>query len=187
MASHNSEHVSRLAEIAGRLEASYPYSIGDWESSPFRWISPHPPRTKGAIFEVLVEEWFQECGFDVQRPNDSEADRVIEGIRVEIKGSMLWKSGIYKFQQIRNQNYRFIVCLGISPNDAHCWIIPKSVVMELWKEGIVKTQHGGQGGSDTAWFTVKPQNTPDWLSSCGGTLLNALTVFESLLASDTDL
>lgn len=186
MANHKSEHVLRLAEIAGRLEASYPYSIGDWENSPFRWMLPHPPRTKGAIFETLVEKWFQSCGLNVQRPKDSQADRIIEDIRVEIKGSMLWKNGIYKFQQIRNHDYRFAVCLGISPHDAHCWIVPKNVLMKLWAKGEIRTQHGGRGGSDTAWFTVRPHNAPDWLSSCGGTLGNALTVFESLLANDKD-
>ena len=55
---------------------------------------------------------------------------------------MLWQTGTYKFQQIRNQNYRFVVCLGISPHDAHCWIIPKNVLMELWAKGEIKISTG---------------------------------------------
>jgi hypothetical protein len=45
---------------------------------------------------------------------------LINGHRVEIKFSTLWQEGIYNFQQIRDQNYEYAVCLGISPFEAHC-------------------------------------------------------------------
>ena len=70
------------------------------------------------------------------RSTDSECDRVIEGLRVEIKGSTRWKTRGFKFQQLRDQRYDVAICLGISPFDAHCWTIPKEVIVAQ-PEGVV--------------------------------------------------
>ena len=169
-------HFMQLAEIATRLESKYQTSDSAWRKSPFGWIKKKPSRTIGAIVEALVECWLVANDLEVKRSGDSDADRIVEGIRVEIKGSTLWKSGAYKFQQVRDQNYEFLICLGISPHNAQCWVIPKSVIMPLWEAGVIKTQHGGQGGRDTAWFTVCPQNPPDWLTPHGGNLTGALDI-----------
>ena len=58
-----------------------------------------------------------------------EADRGIAGKRVEIKFSTLRKSGIFKFQQLRDQNYEYAICLGISPFNAQCWAISKAILL----------------------------------------------------------
>ena len=39
-----------------------------------------------------------------------------------------WKSGIYKFQQIQDQNYEFGIFLDLSPFQAHCWVINKDIL-----------------------------------------------------------
>jgi hypothetical protein len=111
---------------------------------------------------------------DVTRSSDSQADRVIAGRRVEIKFSTLWESGIYKFQQFRDQNYEFAVCLGISPFDAHCWVISKAVLRQYV---IGHTpQHTGRGGTDTFWFSCNPANPLFWLGTCGGRLADAYDI-----------
>ncbi len=98
--------------------------------------------------------------------------------RVEIKFSTLWKSGIYKFQQIHDQNYEYAVCLGISPKEAHCWVIKKDI---LYKNVIGHLgQHTGTGSKETAWITIVPSNPPEWLSGCGGTLSSAYEVLKNL-------
>lgn len=115
--------------------------------------------------------------FNVARSPDSDADRVIESRRVEIKFSTLWESGFYKFQQLRDQRYHLAICLGVSPFDAHCWVIDKAEVMARWqaRDGI-RPQHGGNKGSDTAWLAVYPEAVPPWLAKCGGTLGAAIPV-----------
>ena len=40
----------------------------------------------------------------------------------------------YKFQQLRDQNYEFAICLGISPFSAHCWVLPKAEIMDRWRD-----------------------------------------------------
>lgn len=141
-----------------------------WEGSPFAWIKMRPSRQVGAIGEKLVSGYLATKGFDVTRSPDREADRLVNGLRAEIKFSTLWKNGSYTFQQLRDQNYNFVICLGISPFDAHCWVLPKDVIMEKWRAGEIGPQHGGQAGRDTAWLHVNPNSIPDWLQEWGGDL-----------------
>lgn len=158
--------VRLLAGIAGTLAADYPPSATDpWEHSPFSWIKPEAPARKGKIGEQLVDRYCAAKGLHVTKSPDKQADRIIEGRRVKIKSSMLWEDGIYKFQKIRDQDYEFLICLGLSPFDAHCWVIPKSVVMQN-----ARPQHGGQAGTDTRWLIFPADNPPRWLAPYGGSL-----------------
>ena len=112
----------------------------------------------------------------------TEADRVVGGVRTEIKSSTLWKQGVYKFQQLRDQNYEIAICLGISPFEAHCWVLPKPLIMQMWgAKGGLQSQHGGRQGTDTAWLSVDPGNVPAWLRACGGSLSDGLAQLQTLL------
>jgi len=173
--------VQLLAGIASTLETDYMAEDMEWRGSPFAWIKTRPSRQVGAIGEKLVAGWLAARDFNVTRSPDSEADRVIESKRVEIKFSTLWKNGGYKFQQLRDQDYEFAICLGISPFDAHCWALPKSVILHEWHQGGgLTTQHGGAGGSDTAWLSVVPTDIAGWLSPYGGSLRDGLRQISKL-------
>ena len=163
--------VKILAGISSTLEADYTTSDESWAGSPFAWIKTRPSRQVGAIGERLVAGWLAARNFNVIRSGDSDADRCIEGKRVEIKFSTLWKNGSYKFQQLRDQRYEFAICLGISPFNAHCWVLPKDEILRRWREtGDLQSQHGGARGSDTAWLTVNPDAVQEWLRPFGGSL-----------------
>lgn len=173
--------VKILAGIASSLEADYLADDESWRGSPFAWIRTRPSRQVGKIGEQLVAGWLAARDFNVQRSHDSDADRLIEGKRVEIKFSTLWKSGSYKFQQLRDQNYELAVCLGVSPFDAHCWVLPKAEILRQWRETRnLQSQHGGANGTDTAWLTVDPRAVPSWLAECGGRLRDAIGVLSKL-------
>jgi len=92
-----------LVGISQALQLEYQSENREWEGSPFAWIKTRPSRQVGAIGERLVAGWLAARGFNVTRSSDSDADRVIEGKRVEIKFSTLWANGGYKFQQLRDQ------------------------------------------------------------------------------------
>jgi len=82
---------------------------------------------------------------------------------------------MYRFQQLRDQNYDAAICLGISPFDAHCRAISKASLPGEWRlTGNIRTQHGGSGGSDTAWIAVDPAKPPSWLRPHGGSLRSGL-------------
>lgn len=167
--------VRLLAAISASLEADYTQTDERWKGSPFGWIRTRPSRQKGAIGEKLVAGWLAARGFNITRAENTDADRIVENKAVEIKFSMLWESGSYTFQQLRDQQYDFAICLGISPFDAHCWVLPKDDILRYWRDtGELDSQHGGIAGSDTCWLTVNPGFVPDWLCSHGGKLRQGL-------------
>lgn len=170
--------VLALASISATIQPEYEPSADDpWIGSPFHWILTTPSRTRGAIGERLVAGWCAAKGADVVRSPDSQADRLINNLRVEVKFSTLWKSGGYKFQQIRNQNYSYLIALGISPFDAHCWILPKEVLLEhvIGHMG----QHTGATGQDTAWLGFDSHSPYEWMKPYGGSLAEAWAVIEA--------
>lgn len=165
-----------LVKVSSKIQKEYKAQLVDpWRGSPFTWIRTRPSRTRGAIGEKLVAGWSAANGFEVFRTGDSEADRVIHGHRVEIKFSTRWKSGVYKFQQIRNQNYDYCLCLGISPFEAHAWLIPKSIILKhvIGKMG----QHTGASGADTAWLSFKVGEEHKWMKPHGGSLAKVKAIF----------
>ena len=168
--------VELLAKYSRALHRKYRENDKAWKKSPFAWIRSRPSRSKGTIGEKLISRYLEAEGFHVERSPDSDADRVINQKRVEIKSSTLWRGGFYKFQQLRDQNYSFAICLGISPGNAHCWVLPKDVIMNQWRAGEITSQHGGRGGRDTAWLQVDPDNVQQWLREWGGSLSQATSI-----------
>ena len=159
-----------VVQLATEMEGSYAKGDEMWADSPFRWIKSRPSRQVGKIGEELVSAWCSKRGFDVRRSGDSDADRIIEGHRVEIKFSTLWTDNkIYKFQQIRDQDYDFCFCLGVSPLEVHAWFIPKSELRESRPPALVP-QHGGADGIDTKWLSFQADAPPSWLNRFGGSL-----------------
>lgn len=166
-----------LAGISGTIQLDYLATSEDpWAGSPFQWILGQPSRTKGTIGEQLVAGWCAAKNFDVVRSGDSDADRIIEGHRIEIKLSTLWKSGGFKFQQIRNQRYEYLFCLGIAPFDARAWLIPKAVLLEhvIGHTG----QHTGAAGLDTAWLSFQASSPYAWMRPYGGRLADVRRLLE---------
>lgn len=171
--------VQLLAGIAASLRPEYaPPEEDPWEGSPFAWIRAQKSRRVGRIGEQLVAGYFAAKGLDVTRSPDAHADRIINGHRIEIKFSTLWEAGVYKFQQIRDQNYEYAVCLGLSPFNAHCWVIPKRVAMQR-----CPPQHGGQAGTDTRWLSFPADEPPEWLTPYGGSLIAAYELLAEIPSS----
>lgn len=146
-----------LASLAQGLQGDYINPETDpWTGSPFAWIRTRPSRQRGKIGEQLLAGWCATHDLNVSRSPDSEADRIVENHRVEIKFSTVWANGSYLFQQIRNQNYDLLICLGISPFMAHAWILSKKEVTKKILGHSEYSQHRGRQGSDTYWLRVSP-------------------------------
>ena len=167
-----------LASIANHIKEDFKVPDDPWAESDIVWIKNLAPGSKGRLGVNLIRAWCGAKGLSVDFSGDPEADLLINSHRVEIKFSTLWKSGIYKFQQLRDQNYAFAVCLGVSPFDAHCWVISKEILLQ---NVIGHTpQHTGASGTETFWFSVIPDEPQDWLQECGGTLDQAFGVLKGL-------
>jgi hypothetical protein len=167
-----------LASTANFIEPEFQRDLSAWGGSPFEWILSLPSGSKGKLGKRLVYQWCAAQGLSVDRCRDSDADMLINGHRIEVKFSTLWQQGIYTFQQIRDQDYEYAVCLGISPFEAHCWVLSKKI---LKKQVIGHLgQHTGSSGKDTAWFSVDPKNPEEWLVPFGGTLEDACIILKGL-------
>lgn len=179
------EDVRILARLAGSLEGDYVSPEDDpWKGSPFAWILTTSSRQRGKIGEQLIAGWCAAKGLDVTKSGNSEADRVIGGQRMEIKFSRVWKSGVMKFQQIRDQDYSFVMCLGLAPFDANAWVIPKASLREHFEgrvslEGL-SHQHGGRVGRDTWWLSFPWDSPPLWLAPYGGSLSQAFRALQRI-------
>lgn len=155
--------------LANDLKKNYP-AKEMWVGSPFEWIQTLHSKQIGTVGEILVSNWCIERGFEVKRALNSDADRIINGHRVEIKYSSLWGNKTYTFQQLRNQDYDYYFWIGVSPHNIHAWFIPKDVILPDVPRGVTP-QHNGSAGTDTWWIkNLDPLNVPDWLQPYGGSL-----------------
>jgi hypothetical protein len=167
-------NLAKFIQVTEDVSKEYAASLEGWSGSPFAWILTLPSRARGAAGEKIVDAWLTGNGFDVRRAKHSGCDRIVNGINIEIKFSTLWKSGGYKFQQMRDQDYESVFCLGISPTNVHAWLIPKAIA---WSRAI--PQHGGSVGTDTKWLGFQADNPPSWMSQYGGSLQGVLSVLEA--------
>jgi hypothetical protein len=165
-----------IANIAKDLETeNLPIGIDPWISSPFAWITKLPSAQRGKIGKQIITKYFANKGAYVNFNNN---DCIINGHRVAIKFSTQWQNGTYKFQQIRDEDYDHLICIGISPFNAHCWIIPKPT---LYQYTIRHTgQHTGINATETAWITFPVDKPPTWLTYYGGTLEKAWSILYTL-------
>ena len=174
--------VQALAAIATTLQIDSEDQDSSWLGSPFAWIRTRQSKQRGVIGERLVAGWLAAHNFAVGPAPNAEADRMVNDSRVEIKFSTMWQGGRYRFQQIRDQDYDFLICLGVSPFNAHSWVFDKEFLMDnIGKVPGFKPQHGGSEGTDTAWIDVDPSNPHEWITQHGGTLRSALNICKQRL------
>lgn len=142
------------------LEKMESYNL--YEDSPFLPIKQLSSRTKGAVFESIVEEYARNRGVAVSNPEkSSEYDRVMDGLKVEIKGSFLWgksSSPSFKWQQIRTgQDYDYIIFIAVYPDVIKIYASyaddVESFVTATDDEGnFPYNQHGGKFHNSGTFF-----------------------------------
>jgi len=102
-------------------------------------------------------------------------------MEILVKTSLMWNKGSIKFQNIRDNEFDFVLCLGIYPHKAFGWLIPKN---EIWVNGAIlkdrpgiKSQHKGAD----AWVHIDPDNVQAWLKPYGGTIDEMIKVAKKSL------
>lgn len=164
-----------LAATAAYLQEKLQEKSDIWEGSPFEWVLQLPARQKGALGRRLVTSWCASKDLYMERPKDKEAKDtsetlVIGEIKLSIKFSTLWNNGKYNFQQIRSDGYDYVLCFGISPTQAHCWVLERNYAISH-----AKPQHKSE-----YWISFNPKSPPNWLQGHGGTLDQAYEVLKKL-------
>jgi len=167
-----------LVRKSNELSVQHP-GPRDWRASPFDWLLALPSGSRGAIARRFVEDWANEEGLNAHQVSDTRQRYVVvNGHRVQVKMSTLWANGTYKFQQIRDQDYEYTLCLGISPNDVHAWLIPKNELL-IHLDGVAG-QHTGASARETHWLQIDPARSDRWLSNFGNQLSDVRELLKDL-------
>jgi hypothetical protein len=125
--------------------------IDPYSDSTFLPLKQMSSKKKGKYFETLVEEFFLKKGYSISKPESSDHDRIINDLKVEIKGSFLWGDGThFRWQQIRpNQDYDIICFVAVYPNRIEIYGATKEdckKYLEVQDENgqWIYNQHGGK-------------------------------------------
>ena len=182
--SHNKQQFDRLVEIADNLKEQTilktAQRVENWRNSPFEWLAARwvPPGTKGLVGRNLVRGL---CNDDpelcVERYRKGDRTKIrVSGCLISVKFSLLGEDNNYLFQNIKDSGYNFLFCLGVSPSNAHAWVLP----IERIKEA--KDQHGR---ADKWINSVDPQNPPKILCDCdqNGDITRVCEIFRKYLKS----
>lgn len=163
-------------DLAHIIQSNYADEHRGWEESPFLWLRKLSAKRKGAAMEDLVRRFFSMHGLSVHRSPGSQSDCLVGQSPCEIKGSTLWESGHYQFNQIRDQQYTHLILLGLSPKRAHLWCVPKNLGFRK-----ARPQQGGMDGVETRFLKFQAVSPPEWLLPFGGHPKTAVDGFRSLL------
>jgi hypothetical protein len=146
-----------------------------WSNSPFKHLKSLAPRGKGSRMEKIAEEILQRRGHTVDKATSTDNDRVVDGAKVEIKGSTITKGSddCFSFLQIRPaQEYEFLVLETFwFDGTIKFHRIPKDDVLKYVAGRVFVPQHGGKVGNSGTfcyngnldpfdqwfWFEVKVQ------------------------------
>ena len=161
-----------LAATASYIQKDLEEISDLWKGSPFEWVLQLPARKKGKLGRQLILPWLASKGIIVEPTKDSSETLLIKGNLVATKFSTMWTKGFYRFQQIRNEGYDYVICLGISPFEAHCWIFSREHAIENATQ-----QHKG---AKEYWMHIDPKNPPPWTQGCGGTLNEAYEIIKNI-------
>ena len=175
-----------LAAKSAALAAKYPTVQTEedkaWEGSPFDWFRKKASSTKGKIGRDLAESILEASGFAVSRVG---VGLEVNGKAIRVKLSLMWGAGDFTFEQIRETNFDYLLCLGLYPGSSYGWLVPKG---ELLVDGVLqdreglKGQHGGQDDPNDFWITaVNTKNIYPWLKPYGGTTDDLIEVIQNSL------
>ena len=120
-----------------------------YEGSKFESYKKLGAKQKGAVSERILTDVLTQMDFDVQMPINSDHDRIIDGVKVEMKCSTLNKgTEKFSFLQIRpnqdNEQYMFGLFF---PNNLRVFTLDKATIKELIGTNEIKPQHGGNNGN----------------------------------------
>lgn len=166
--------------ISARSIASTPTFMGLVEealcvdpyiNSPFKPLKSLASRTKGAAFERIIADALTNQGHDVKPPQTTQYDRLVDGKRIEIKGSFLWGNrGYFRWQQIRaNQEYDYILFLSFYPDRLEVHYATKETAVKHLSSAdengnYPHNQHGGMSQDSGTYYMQGVAEDFSWLT-----------------------
>jgi hypothetical protein len=142
-----------------------------WEGSPFDWFRKRPSATKGKIGRDFAASLIEDSGFKIVRRGIALK---VNGKTIRVKLSLMWGAGSLTFEQIKDDPFDYLICIGLYPENSYGWLIPKD---EMIVKGNAQGRLGFRGqhvrpGENPSDFWIKGLNPVDpfeWLWPYGGT------------------
>lgn len=146
-----------------------------------QWFRALASGSKGTVGELLIGEYLESEGLKVFSPQEAKKNLLVNksippknfdiyilnlNLRCEVKTSSMWNgSNVFRFQQIRKQEYDIIIFQFIYPEHVERYYCPKEIVEEMIMIPS-KVQHGGKNSKntdpDTYWEIVKYNTVPEY-------------------------
>ena len=137
--------------------ATNPFSNTAW--APY--LSIHPKR-KGKVGEYYVDRILKEIGHEVQSPENTGHDRIIDGYKTEIKFSLasLGVKDSFTWNHLaREKDYDRALLVGINYDSEDHWKwFHREDFRHRWDEGF-KYQQGGQKAKNDDFFMLGSAST----------------------------
>lgn len=148
----------------------------EMDNDPYRGTAFYPLKSasskkKGAYFEKIYQEYMESKGCVVEKPQNSDHDRIVDKRKKEIKGSFLWEGGShFRWQQIRpSQDYDDMVFIAVYPDRIEFYEADKETVraaveVQNEKGEWIHNQHGGKKKNSGTFFLDGFPNDFPWLN-----------------------
>jgi hypothetical protein len=135
-------------------------NIDDYYSgSVFQPLKQLSSKKKGKYFESIFEEYCVGKGKKVDKPLNSDHDRIVDGLKVEVKGSFIWSGSTnFRWQQIRPaQDYDIMVFIAVYHSSIEFYsatkdTVTKYVQVQNEKGEWIHNQHGGKRVNSGTFF-----------------------------------
>jgi len=178
---------NKFRTFVSELEESWPLSSTDklWRDSPYGWIRTRSSGTKGKIAVQIAGRILEDAGYS---PHLDEGGIKVQDQFIIVRSSFMWGKNCWKFQQIRDTKFHYLLCLGFHPrDDAYIWLIPSHRIYAngaLQKKAGLHRQHGGKKGTEDAWLHIEAANPLEgWTGEYGSHLVDVEGIFEKCLTA----
>lgn len=143
-----------------------------YQGKKFEHIKAMPAKQKGKRMEEIVAQVYLKLDHQVQKPQSTDYDLLINGKPCEITGATQVKGGDhFSFLQIRPlQQYDILVFAMFYPEQLVVMEMTKQRVLELIANRTFRKQHGGNSAESGTYCYY---GTPESLAQLGATYLEA--------------
>lgn len=132
-----------------------------YDNSPMKHIKAMGAKQKGKYYELITENVLVGQGHVVGKPVNTNHDRIIDGVKTEIKGSCLVKnSDHFTFLQIRpKQDYEQMIFSMFYPDRIVLMVMSKEKIIENIQNKVFAPQHGGKDGESGTFMYYGNERT----------------------------
>ena len=145
-----------------------------YSGSSLRSFKNLSSKRKGKFFEALCQEYYESLERKVTKPENSQHDRIIDGLKKEIKGSFLWGEGThFRWQQIRvDDDYDQVIFMAAYPDRIELYEADKQTIKDMLSVQDADgnwpyNQHGGKTKNSGTFFIDGFPQDFDWMRKVG--------------------